>query len=167
MSDKSTEKIQNVFFHYIFIGRCSSVLLLIPDTIHNYTSMSLLIVALYIVSVILSILAQWRYSSVSLNQLIRPGRWCRWYFKILIYFVLSTICNHLANALSCRPIEILYDLRYISMLFMNIVDFFSSLLLAFFLGIKYASVDRRRWKEIFFCDYILICITLYDCPVFC
>ncbi|UJR25929.1 hypothetical protein I4U23_007277 [Adineta vaga] len=61
-------------FEQAVMSSSSASLLLIPDNIHSYTSISLLIILLYIVSVISSILAQWLYSCVSRDQLMRPYR---------------------------------------------------------------------------------------------
>jgi hypothetical protein len=55
-------------------------------------------------------------------------------------FVISSVCNQMVSATACRPIEILYNLRYISMIMVQLVGFFICLLFSFFLGIKFASI---------------------------
>ena len=126
----------------MFIGRCSSSLVIL-DNIRSHTLTSALITSLYIVSILLSSLAQWFYMCVSHDQFVKPYRWCCWCFKILICLVIGSICNQLVNALSCRAIEIVYDIRYASMLVVQIFGFFICLLFAFFLGVKYASIKYR------------------------
>jgi hypothetical protein len=131
-------------YYYIFIVRCSSTSLISIDDIHSYTSMNLLIILLYVVSILLSVLAQWLYSHVSRDQFVKPYRWFCWCRKILICLAGSSICSQLVNALACRPIGTLYDIRYTSMLIVQIYGFVVCLLFAFFLGIKYASIQRRN-----------------------
>lgn len=55
------------------------------------------------------------YLEFSHVQLLKPYRWFCWCRKIFICFVISSICNQLTSAFGCRPIEILHDIRYISM----------------------------------------------------
>ena len=93
---------------------------------------------------LLSGLAQWFYSNVSRDELVEPYQWFCWCRKMVICLVCSSICNQLVNALSCRPIEIAYDIRYLSMLIVQILGFFICLLFSFFLGVKYASVKVKH-----------------------
>lgn len=134
-------------YYYLFTGRCSSSSLILVDNIHNYTSMSILIILLYLGSVLSSVLAQWLYAYVSREQLVKPYRWFCWCRNILICLVGASICNQLTNALACRSIDIFHDIRYTSMLIVQITGFFVCLLFAFFLGIKYASIKHRSWSQ--------------------
>jgi putative copper export protein len=130
----------------LFIGRCSSSSLILVENIHNYTSMNILIILLYVVSVLLILLAQLLYSFVSREQLLKSYRWFCWCRKIFICLAIVSICNQLINTLACRSIDVLYDLRYISILIVQITGFLICLLFAFFLGIKYASIKHRDWS---------------------
>lgn len=128
----------------IFIEQCSLSSSVPVDLIHSYTSTSILIVLLYVGSIVSSAWAQWVYSNKHHDQFVKPYRWFRWCRMILICLVSASICNQLVSALSCRPIRILYDIRYISMLIVQITGVFVCLLFAFFLGVKYASIDHRN-----------------------
>jgi hypothetical protein len=133
-----------MLYCYIFIGRCSASSLISVDNVHSHTSTSQLIILLYFGAILLSGLAQWLYSSVSRDQLVKPYRWFCWCRRIFICLVCTSICHQLVNALSCRPIDILYNIRYLSMLVVQIVGFFICLLFAFFLGVKYASIKIKN-----------------------
>ena len=63
--------------------------------------------------------------------------------------VVST-CNQLVSILICRPLDILFDIRYISIIAVQLVGFFICVLFAFFLGLKFASVRRRIWNDLEF-----------------
>ena len=131
----------------MFSGRCSSSSLILVDNIHSYTSMNIIIILLYVGSVLFILLAQWLYSYVSRELLLKPYRWFCWCRNIFICLTGASICDQLINTLACRSIDILYDIRYISILIVQITGFLVSLLFAFFLGIKYASVRHRNWSQ--------------------
>jgi len=132
-------------FFYLFTERC----LLWPpwllsvasiDTINSYKSMKTLIVLLCSGSYIFMMGAEIISKPESDVPLENPYMWFCWCRKILIYLVGSSICHQLATALACRPIEILYDLRCISMLIMQITGFFICLSFAFFLCVNFAPI---------------------------
>jgi hypothetical protein len=125
---------------YVFIERCSLSLTVPVDNISSYMYMNVINITLCFGSLILISLVQSFFSDVSPKYLENPYRWFCWCRKILIFFVGSSICNQVVSATACRPIEIIYDLRYISMIMVQLIGFFTCLLFAFFLGIKFASV---------------------------
>jgi hypothetical protein len=102
--------------------------------------MFILTVILCAVSEPLILVAQMGCGSVSRDELENPYKWFCWCRNVLIFMVGSSMCHQFATALACRPIEILYDLRYTSMLIIQITGFFICLLFAFFLGVKYAAI---------------------------
>ncbi|CAM4843298.1 unnamed protein product [Rotaria magnacalcarata] len=112
--------------------------------IHSYTSMNIINSILCLCSMISMVLAQWFFKEVSPVHFSNLYRWFCWCRKILIYLICSSIFNQLASAAACRPIEILYDLRYQSMIIVQLVGFFICLLFSFFLGIKFASVKSKH-----------------------
>jgi hypothetical protein len=130
---------------YLFTERCLlwPPLLSSPTTIdyiNSYKFMFILIMILCVGSYACMIVAQSIFISEYDVPLENPYMWFCWCRKILIYLVGGFICHQLATALACRPIEILYDLRYVSMLIMQITGFFICLSFAFFLGVKFASI---------------------------
>ncbi|CAF3665442.1 unnamed protein product [Rotaria socialis] len=136
-------------FYRAYAKRC----LLVPpsllsvtsiDNINSYKSMKILIVLLIGGSYIFMMGAHIISTPESDFPLENPYMWFCWCLKILIYLVGSSICHQLASALACRPMEILYDLRYISMLIMQISGFFICLSFAFLLGVKFASIKTEH-----------------------
>ena len=135
----------NISYFYLFTERClllpSSLLLSTSiDNINSYNFMKILVACLCIGSYIFIVMAEMIYRSASENPLENPYMWFCWCRKVLIYLVAWSICHQLATALACRPMEILYDLRYTSMLIVQTIGFFICLLFAFFLGVKFASI---------------------------
>ena len=102
--------------------------------------MKILVILLSAGSYTLIALTQVAYKSASEDSLENPYAWFCWYRKILIYLVGWFLCHQLLTAVACRPVAILYDLRYNSMLIIQIIGFFICLLFAFFLGVKFASI---------------------------
>ncbi|CAF2150444.1 unnamed protein product [Rotaria magnacalcarata] len=157
MSNTSTETMElstnrinvslavNEIYDRAYAKRCLSLppsLLLSTsiDNIRSYSSMSILIVFLCFGSESLILVAQMVYDSVSRDQLDNPYKWFCWCRKVLILLVGSSLFHQLSTALACRPMDILYDFRYTSMLIVQITGFFICLLFAFFLGVKFASI---------------------------
>ncbi|CAF0903308.1 unnamed protein product [Rotaria sordida] len=62
---------------------------------------------------------------------------------IFIGLVISILCNQLVSAFACRSIDILYDIRFTSIIIVQIVGFIVCLIFAFLLGIKYASLNLQ------------------------
>ncbi len=108
--------------------------------IDSYASMNLINSILCICSVYLIALAQCLFQDVSPVHFNNPYRWFCWCRKILIYLVCSSIFNQLASTTACRPIEILYNLRYQLMIIVQLVGFLICLVFSFFLGIKFAAI---------------------------
>lgn len=102
--------------------------------------MQYLVLLLCLCSNILLMSAQYLYLNFSRNELVTSYRWFCWCRKIFVCLVSASICHQLASVLGCRPIDIIYDIRYTSMFIVQIIGFFICLLFAFFLGVKYASV---------------------------
>lgn len=126
-------------YFYLFAERCS--LLSIPaEKIDSYKYMSVLIVFICGGFQIFIAAAYVESTPSSREHLENPYKWFCWCRKILIYLVCSSILHQLASALACRPMEILFDLRYTSMLFVQMGGFFICLFFAFFLGVKFAAI---------------------------
>ena len=130
---------------YLFTERCllwppSLLSVTSIDNINSYKSMKILIILLCAGSYIFMMGAEIISKPGSDVPLENPYMWFCWCRKILIYLVGWSICHQVATALACRPMEILYDFRYISMLIMQITGFFICLSFAFFLGVKFASI---------------------------
>ncbi len=125
---------------YLLIERCSLSLTVPVDNISSYMYMNVINISLCIGSLLFTALIQSSFNNVSPKYLKNPYHWFCWCRKILILFVISSVCNQMVSATACRPIEILYNLRYISMIMVQLVGFFICLLFSFFLGIKFASI---------------------------
>lgn len=131
-----------MFFFYLFAEECTPSSPVCATKIRSYLFMRILVGFLYGGSYILVIQMFPLFKGISYDQLVNPCQWFCWCRKILIYLVISSICNQLGSILICRPIDILYDVRYISMIIVQIIGFVICLLFTFFLGVKYASVKR-------------------------
>jgi hypothetical protein len=125
---------------YLFIERCSLSLTVPVDNINSYIYMNFVNITMCIGSLLLMVLTESLLNNVSPKYIENPYRWFCWCRKVLILLVGSSICNQMVSATACRPIEILYDLRYIAMIMTQLVGFFICLIFAFFLGIKFASI---------------------------
>ncbi len=134
-----------ITFFYLFTESCTSSSSVGVGKIKSYMFMQLLVAILYFVSYasILNVFSLYR--GISYNELVNPWGWFYWCRKILTCLVISSLSNQLGSILMCRPIDILYDIRYISMIIVQIMGFFISLFFAFFLGVKYASI---RWRKL-------------------
>jgi hypothetical protein len=55
-------------------------------------------------------------------------------FLALILMVVGCVFHQLASAMTCRPVKMLYDFRYTSMLVVQLMGFASSVLFAYILG---------------------------------
>ncbi len=131
-----------IFFSLIFIERCALSSSICAGKVSTYMHMRILVAFISFGSYILIQSMLPLCKEISYDQLIDPSQWFRWCYKILIHLVISSICHQLASILICRPIDILYDIRFLSMFIVQIIGFFICLLFAFFLGVKYASVKR-------------------------
>jgi hypothetical protein len=131
-----------IVFSLIFIERCALSSSICAGTISSYMYMRMIVTVLSFGSYILIQLMLPLYKEISYNQLVDPSQWFCWCYKILIHLVISSICHQLASILICRPIDILYDIRFLSMFIVQIIGFFICLHFAFFLGVKYALVTH-------------------------
>ncbi|CAF1006730.1 unnamed protein product [Rotaria sordida] len=69
-----------------------------------------------------------------------------WYgLLVLGMFVGSSICNQWISALTCRPIEMLYDKRFTSILGVQMISFIACVHVAYGLGCIFTPLfDQRR-----------------------
>jgi hypothetical protein len=70
------------------------------------------------------------------NEKLTNDNNSNFWFGLLVFsmFVGSSICNQLISSLTCRPIEILYDKRYTSILGVQILSFLICVHFAYSLG---------------------------------
>ncbi len=65
---------------------------------------------------------------------------CRWFRKMmLIYLAMSSTRNQLVSAFTCKPKDILYKLRFTSMIIAQISGF-----IVFLLGVKYTLLNHVK-----------------------
>ena len=88
-------------------------------------------------------LAQGMYRGMTYEELINPVEWFRWCRQMIVFGVVSSIFNQLMSITIHRPIDILYDIRYISMISVQLLGFFICIMFAFCLGMKYAKINRK------------------------
>ncbi|CAF1434280.1 unnamed protein product [Adineta steineri] len=68
-----------------------------------------------------------------------------WYgLLVLSMFVGSSICNQWISLLICRPVEILYDKRFTSILGVQMISFIACIHLAYGLGTIFTPVFDQR-----------------------
>jgi len=69
-----------------------------------------------------------------------------WYCLLVLgMFVGSSICNQWISSLTCRPIEMLYDKRFTSILGVQMISFIACVHLAYGLGSIFTPLfDQRR-----------------------
>lgn len=135
-----------VFFewYFFFLERC---FLSVTNSIHNinsYTYMNIINFILCVVFLVSNIVTQALLNDASEKYLENPSRWFYWFRTILIVSVISYVCNQVNTITACRPIEILYDLRHILMIIVQLHGFSICLAFSFFLGVKFASVKSSR-----------------------
>jgi hypothetical protein len=128
--------------YFLFSERCSLTPTGPIDGINSYTYMNILNMSLCLFITLSVITANSDYHELALDYLDNSYRWFYMLRNIFIYYTVSCICNQLVSAFSCRSIHILYDLRFMSVVIVQIGGFFVCLLLAFLLGIKYALLDH-------------------------
>jgi hypothetical protein len=124
-----------LLYYSLLIERCS----LPPGIpIDSYISMKELNFFLYAAAILLLELMNCVYSFISSYY---SSRYFNWNLNLFIVLIISTICNQLVSAFACRSIDILSDIRFTSMIFIQIFGFIVCLFFAFLLGIKYASLN--------------------------
>jgi len=69
-----------------------------------------------------------------------------WYgLLVLGMFIISSICNQLISSLICRPVEILYEKRFTSILGVQMIGFIACIHFAYGLGCIFTPIfDQRR-----------------------
>jgi hypothetical protein len=68
-----------------------------------------------------------------------------WYgLLVLSLFVGSSICNQWISSLTCRPVEILYDKRFTSILGAQMIGFVACIHLAYGLGVIFTPLFDQR-----------------------
>ena len=130
---------------FFFIGRCSASSVIFPEQIEKYTFVNMIIVILFGIGIFFSLLSEWFYLRITHRDLLRSYKsfyCCR---KIFVCIVITFVCLQLTNSLSCRPIDLLYDYRYLSMLILQANGVVLTLSLAFFLGVKYATIQEKHY----------------------
>lgn len=124
----------------LFEERCTlSSSISIEDT-SRYISMQLVVLLLCACCYLSVMVCIYFYLHFSRNELMTSYRWFCWCRKMFFCLVIGSLCNQLASVLGCRPIDVIYDIRYIFMFIVQTIGFFICLLWTFFLGVKYASV---------------------------
>ncbi len=63
---------------------------------------------------------------------------------IMLRIAISSIRNQLVSAFACKPKDILYKLRFTSMIIAQISGFIVYLLCAFLIGVKYALLNHVK-----------------------
>ncbi|UJR34943.1 hypothetical protein I4U23_027721 [Adineta vaga] len=126
------------------INRCTLSSSITMDNLISYKNMAWIILSLCSCSYIMLLISLIIYRDFPYEKLLQPYEWFCWCRLILIYFVISSIFLQLASVLGCRPVEVIYDIRYIIMIIVQIVGFIICLFLAFCLGFKYATIKSRH-----------------------
>ena len=94
-------------------------------------------------AMVFSMLAQVQHSELSDDRpasLVESYRSCG---KLLFFLIGSSLLNQAASAFSCRPIEILNDLRFFSMLSIQLGGFVLCLAFSFILGVQSTLLGSR------------------------
>ncbi len=122
-----------------FSDWCSSSSRFLNNT-HSYAvidqSVSLLSGACYII-LIIGLLFYFTSNKKSTNNKSLNF----WYgLLVLSMFVGSSICNQWISSLTCRPVEILYDKKFTSILGMQMISFIASIHMAYGLGAIFTPV---------------------------
>lgn len=126
------------------IDRCTLSTSITMDDLLSHEYMPWIFSVLCLCSTGTSYASQLVYRSISYEQLVQPYQWFCWCRKIIIYLAISSISIQLVSLLTCRPIEIFYDVRYIIMTIVQVADFFVCLFFAFCLGVKYATIESQH-----------------------
>jgi hypothetical protein len=126
---------------YLFIERCSLSITNSVENISSHISMNILNVFQCSAMVGLILYMGRLYLHVPSDYFDNYYQWFRLSLNILIYLAASCICNQLVSAFACRPMNILYDFRFASMIIVQIVGFLICLVFTFLLGIKYALMN--------------------------
>ena len=84
-------------------------------------------------------------SCMNMHDLITPDRsnekrlhWC---YVLLLSTMLCSVVQSLISELSCRPVEMIYDLRYLWLLFAQLSTFLLSVFVGVVLGMVFVSSE--------------------------
>ena len=131
-----------VTIDYLLIEKCLLSHSIPLDQLKTYDDMGVLVDVLCIATMGLSMLAQGLYNDTNPGKYASPYEsycWCR---RIFICLVGSYACHQLASVLACRPMEIIYDIGFASMLSFQMGGFVSCVAFAYILGAKFALCKR-------------------------
>jgi predicted permease len=131
----------NCFCYSLRLERCSLSPSIVSDNINSYIVMHNLNIFLCSGALLFAVFVNSSHPYHPLHYLNNSSGLFRWRIYLFIVFVISIICNQLASAFVCRSIDILYDIRFTSMIIVQIIGLLICLLFAFLLGIKYASLN--------------------------
>jgi len=125
------------------VDRCPSSILVCYHKKKSVRYMGLLFSFLCLVYCPLFAIATSAFRGLTYEELINPIEWFQWCRNVLVSYAVSSICNQLISITVHRPIDILYNIQYISMFVVQILGFIVCIMLAFCLGMKYAKVNRK------------------------
>jgi uncharacterized membrane protein AbrB (regulator of aidB expression) len=130
---------------------CSSSIVVSNNT-NSYLFMNKFVISLYEICFMLIITGVLLYMTL-MKQSFRPiihKRLLFWFgIVILGMFVGSSVCNQLISSLTCRPIEMIYNIRYTLMLATQMIGFIASLYFAYGFGQIYGPLlDQRTNSKI-------------------
>ena len=131
-----------LLYNCLFLDRCSLSLTAPVNNVSSHIYMNILNFFLCGVIITLIIPMNINFHDIPDNHLENSYRTFRLYRNVLICLALSCLCNQLVSAFACRPIDILYSIRFTSMIIVQAVGFFVCLVFAFLLGIKYVSLNN-------------------------
>ncbi|CAF0839880.1 unnamed protein product [Rotaria sordida] len=126
-----------------YAKRCSLSPTISVDKIKGYIWMEGLNFYLCMCGMLLAFVAHIWYGRCSFGSSKKSNRLFVGSLYIFIGLVISILCNQLVSAFACRSIDILYDIRFTSIIIVQIVGFIVCLIFAFLLGIKYASLNLQ------------------------
>ncbi len=132
----------------LFLERCSLSLTSPVNNISSHIYMNILTIFLCYVFVISFLPMNISHFSIPKDHLENSHRAFVSYRNVFICLAVCCMCNQLISAFACRSIDILYNIRFTSMIILQTIGFFACLLFAFFLGIKYASLNHGYYWEI-------------------
>ena len=138
----------------IFIEKCFLSPSISVDQMETYERMGKLVAHLCFAAMGFSILAQGLYKETNPGRSASPYESYCWYWRITACVVGSYACHQLASALACRPMEVIFDFGFFSMLILQMGTFVSCLAFANTLGAKFALCKRLEWKLIVCCTEI-------------
>jgi hypothetical protein len=72
--------------------------------------------------------------------------WLRNFFFVMsVYVAIASVCLQIGSVFSCRPWEIVHDLRHMSMLAVQLFGFLTCLFFSFGLGVMCVLFDCAIW----------------------